>query len=166
MSGLMTALAGGTIYLVYASGLYGPNGVDLTPISDFGNSPTTFTRNWVGYYLPTTSGSKSFSLTSTWSSTYSDGLQYSYGYLWLGSTAKSGYNAGNANVFSSDSTASTNISVTAGQYYPIRLQWSANLTSGFEPVFGNPYSTTGVFSLSISGSTSPALYYNSQTNGF
>jgi hypothetical protein len=85
----------------------------------------------------------------------------------LGNTAKSGFNAGNANVTANDTTASTNISVIAGQYYPIRLQWSANLTSGFEPFFGNPYTTSGALSLSIAGVTSPILlYYNTLTNGF
>lgn len=166
MSGIMAAIAGGTQNVIYASGLYGPSGVDLVPINSSGNSPVTFTRTWIGYYRPATTSSTNFSITATWTSTYGDGAQYSRGYLWLGNTAKSGYNTGNANVSANDNTASTNISVIAGQYYPIRLQWDANLTSGFEPFFGNPYTTSGAFSLSIAGSTSPALFYNSLSNGF
>ena len=162
----MTAIAGGAQNVIYAAGLYGPSGVDLVPITSSGNSPVTFTRTWIGYYRPATTSSTNFSITATWTSTYGDGAQYSRGYLWLGSTAKSGYNTGNANVSANDNTASTNISVIAGQYYPIRLQWDANLTSGFEPFFGNPYTTSGAFSLSIAGSTSPALFYNSLSNGF
>jgi hypothetical protein len=87
----------------------------------------------------------------------------------LGNTAKSGYNAGNANVTASNTTASTNISVVAGQYYPIRLQWDANLTSGsfFNGFFFQNYTTSGALSLSIAGVTTPILlYYNSLTNGF
>ena len=162
----MAAIAGGAQNIVYAAGLYGPSGVDPVPITSFGNSPTTFTRTWIGYYRPAVTASTSFSVTATWTSSYSDGAQYSRGYLWLGDIAKSGYNSGNANVSANDNTANTNISVVAGQYYPIRLQWDANLTSGFDPFFFNPYTTSGAFSLSIAGSTSPALFYNSITNGF
>ena len=166
MTGIMAAIAGGAQNIVYAAGLYGPSGVDPVPITSFGNSPTTFTRTWIGYYRPAVTASTSFSVTATWTSSYSDGAQYSRGYLWLGDIAKSGYNSGNANVSANDNTANTNISVVAGQYYPIRLQWDANLTSGFDPFFFNPYTTSGAFSLSIAGSTSPALFYNSITNGF
>ena len=166
MTGILVAVAGGTLNIVYASGLYGPSGVDQVPISSSGNSPLTLSRTWIGYYRPAATASPTFSITATWTSTYGDGAQYSRGYLWLGNTAKSGYNTGNANVSANDNTASTNISVIAGQYYPIRLQWDANLTSGVDPFFGNPYTTSGAFSLSIAGSTSPALFYNSLTNGF
>ena len=167
MSGIMTAIAGGTLNIVYASGLYGPSGVDPVPITSSGASPTTFTRTWIGYYRPASTASTNFSVTATWTSTYGDGSQSSIGYLWLGNTARSGYNSGNANVTANDNTASTNISVIAGQYYPIRLQWDATLTSGVEPFFPfNSYSTSGALSLSIAGSTSPALFYNSLTNGF
>ena len=162
----MVAVAGGIVGLDYASGLYGPSGVDLVPITSSGNSPLTLSRNWIGYYRPAATASTNFSVTATWSSTYSDGAQSSIGYLWLGNTAKSGFNAGNANVTANDNTASTNISVVAGQYYPIRLQWNATLTSGVDPFFGNPYTTSGAFSLSIAGSASPTLFYNSLTNGF
>ena len=162
----MVAVAGGIVGLDYASGLYGPSGVDLVPITSSGNSPLTLSRNWIGYYRLDATASTNFSITATWTSTYNDGVQSSIGYLWLGNTAKSGFNAGNANVTANDNTASTNISVVAGQYYPIRLQWNATLTSGDEPFFGNPYTTSGAFSLSIAGSSSPALFYNSLTNGF
>jgi hypothetical protein len=166
MTGIMAAVAGGLIGLDYASGLYGPSGVDLVPINSSGNSPITFTRTWIGYYVPAVTASTNFSVTATWTSTYNDGSQSSIAYLWLGNTAKSGFNSGNANVTANDNTASTNISVVAGQYYPIRLQWDANLTSGLTPFFFDPYTTSGALSLSIAGSTTPALFYNSLTNGF
>jgi hypothetical protein len=167
MTGIMTAIVGSTLNIIYDSGLYGPSGVDVVPIASSGNSPTTFTRTWIGYYRPAVTGSTSFSVTATWTSGYNDGTQYSLGYLWLGNTAKSGYNSGNANVTANDNTASTNISVIAGQYYPIRLQWDANVPEvndgGFFPDY---FSTTGNLSLSIANSTSIAVFYNSLTNGF
>jgi len=168
MTGIMAAIAGGTLNIIYTSGLYGPSGVDPVPINSSGNSPTTFSRTWIGYYRPAATASTNFSVTATWTSDYDDGTQYSRGYLWLGNIAKSGYNAGNANVTANDNTASTNISVIAGQYYPIRLQWDANLTSGtyFNGFSFENYTTSGALSLSIAGSTSPALFYNSITNGF
>jgi hypothetical protein len=167
MTGIVAAISGSFQNIIYASGLYGPSGVDPVPIQSSGNSPTTFTRTWIGYYRPAATASTNFSVTATWTSVYGDGLQSSIGYLWLGNTAKSGFNSGNANVTANDNTASTNISVVAGQYYPIRLQWNANLTSGFYGFFDpQPYTTSGLLSLSIAGSTSPALFYNSLTNGF
>ena len=166
MTGIMAAAVGVSPNVIYALGLYGPSGVDPVPITSSGNSPITFSRSWIGYYRPAVTASTNFSITATWTSTYNDGAQYSRGYLWLGDTAKSGFTTGNANVTANDNTASTNISVIAGQYYPIRLQWDANLTSGFTPFFFDPYTTSGAFSLSIAGSASPALFYNSLTNGF
>lgn len=166
MTGIMTAVAAGGGGIIYSAGLYGPSGVDTVPINSSGASPTTFTRTWIGYYVPSITQSTNFSITATWTSTYSDGFQSSIGYLWLGATAKSGYNTGNANVTANDGTSNTNISVTAGVYYPIRLQWDATLTSGTNPFTFNPYTTSGAFSLSIAGSTTPTLYYNRVTNGF
>jgi hypothetical protein len=166
MSGIMTAVAGGGGGIIYGAGLYGPSGVDPVPIQSNGNSPTTFNRTWIGYYVPAATASTNFQVTSTWSSTYSDGNQASIAYLWLGSLAKSGYTVFNANVASNDNTTSVNISVVAGQYYPIRYQWYANLTSGFDPFFFQPYTTSGAFSMRIAGSTTPALFYNRVTNGF
>jgi hypothetical protein len=167
MTGIVAAVAGGTLNIIYASGLYGPLGVDPAPITSNATNTSTFTRTWIGYYRPAATASTNFSVTATWTSGYNDGTQYSLGYLWLGNTAKSGYIAGNANVTANDNTASTNISVIAGLYYPIRLQWDANVPEvndgGFFPDYFN---TTGNFSITIAGSSTPAVFYNSLTNGF
>ena len=160
----MAAISGGTQNIIYGSGLYGPTGVDLVPITSSATNTSTFIRTCIGYYRPVSSGSTNFSVTATWTSSYDAGTQYSIGYLWLGSTAISGYNSGNANVTANDTTASNNISVVAGQYYPIRLQWNANVPQVFDGFFS--YNTSGSLSLSIAGSTTPALFYNSLTNGF
>ena len=165
MTGIVAAISGGIQNIVYSSGLYGPSGVDTVPITSSATNTSTFTRTWIGYYRPASSGSTSFSVTATWTSGYNAGTQYSIGYLWLGNTAKSGYNSGNANVTANNTTASSNIVVVAGQYYPIRIQWDANVPQVTD-IFLNTYSTSGSLSLSIAGSTTPLLYYNSLTNGF
>lgn len=165
MTGIVAAISGSIPNIVYASGLYGPFGVDPVPITASATNQSNIVYNWIGYYRPAVSGSTSFSVTATWTSGYNAGTQYSIGYLWLGNTAISGYNSGNANVTANNNTASTNISVTAGLYYPIRYQWSANVPLVFDFLL-NSYNTTGNFSISIAGSTTPALFYNSVTNGF
>jgi hypothetical protein len=167
MSGIMVAAQGGS-GIVYQSGLYGPSGRDLPPIDSSGNSPLLVTRTWIGYYLPSSSMSTNFSVTATWNSSYDDGTQYSRGYLWLGNLAKLGWTTipPNSNVTADNGTASANVSVTAGVFYPIRIIWETRLTSGNQPFFPfNAYTTSGTFSTSITNNNT-AYYYNSATNGF
>ena len=168
MTGILAAVTGGGSSIILASGLYGPNGQDLTPIDSSGNSPITINRTWIGYYIADQTTTRGFNVNATWTSNYNDGTQYSIAYLWVGATAKSGFNPGNANATANNNVGSYNLSVVAGTYYAIRLQWTANLTSGS---YGTnfpftPYSTTGAFSFTIGGSSTPPLYYNSVTNGF
>lgn len=166
MSGIMAAVAGNGQNIVYTAGLYGPAGADQSPISDSdSNNNTPFTRDWIGYYKPAGTGSIAFGLTTTWISDDGSNGQYSIGYVWVGATAISGYNSGNALLASNDSTGSGSISLVAGQYYPIRIQWSAYLPTegGF---FG--FDTSGSMSFTGEGSTSVTgkIFYNSLTNGF
>jgi hypothetical protein len=166
MTGILAAISGSAPNIVYAAGLYGPFGADTVPITASATNQSNIVYNWIGYYVPAVSGSTLFSVTATWSSSYNAGTQYSIGYLWLGDTAKSGYTSGNANVTANNNSASTNIFVTAGTYYAIRFQWNANVPLVYWPALGQFYSTSGSFSMSIAGSTTPTLYYNSVTNGF
>ena len=166
MSGIMAAVAGNGQNIVYLAGLYGPAGADQSPITDSdSNNLTPFTRDWIGYYKPAGTGSVSFGLTTVWSSDDPTEGQYSIGYVWVGNVAKSGYNAGNALLSSNNSTGSGSISLIAGQYYPIRIQWSAYLPfqGGF---FG--YSTSGSMAFTGEGSSnvSGKIFYNRLTNGF
>jgi len=165
MTGIMAAISSGIQSITYAAGLYGPFGADPVPITSSATNTSVFTRTWIGYYVPASSGSTNFSVTATWTSSYNAGTQYSVGYLWLGNIAKSGYNSSNANVTANNTTASSNIVVVAGQYYPIRIQWDANVPLVIDG-FGFSYNTSGSLSLSIAFSTTPLLYYNSLTNGF
>lgn len=167
MSGIMAAVAGNGQNIVYTAGLYGPSGVDLSPISDSdSNNDTPFTRNWIGYYKPAGTGSIPFGLTTVWSSDDPFNGQYSNGYVWIGNTAKSGYNSGNALLTSNNSTGSGSIALVAGQYYPIRIQWNAYLP--WSPGFFGSYTTDGSMTFTGEGSTnvSGKIFYNSLTNGF
>jgi len=160
-------VAGNGQNIVYLAGLYGPAGADQSPIDDSdGNNNTPFTRTWIGYYKPATTGSVSFGLTTVWSSDDPTEGQYSTGYVWVGNIAKSGYNSSNALVSSNNNTGSGSISLVAGQYYPIRIQWSAYLP--FNINFFTSYFTDGSMSFFGEGSTnvSGKIFYNSLTNGF
>jgi hypothetical protein len=163
MSGIMAAVAGIGQNIVYATGLYGPAGVDLTPIADSdSNNETPFTRYWIGYYRPATTGSVLFGLQTLWSSGQSEG-QYSIGYVWVGNTAKSGFVAGNAVLASDDNYATGSVTLIGGQYYPIRIQWSAYLP---DPGFFS--STSGSMNFYVNSTTTlgTTIFYNSLTNGF
>jgi hypothetical protein len=163
MSGIMAAVAGNSQNIVYTAGLYGPAGVDQSPIDDSdSNNPTPFTRDWIGYYRPVSTGSVLFGLQTLWSSGDNIG-QYSQGYVWVGNTAKSGYNSGNALLTSDDNYATGSVSLVAGQYYPIRIRWSAYLR---DP--GVFYNTNGSMAFYVNSSTTlgSTIFYNSLTNGF
>lgn len=167
MSGIMTAVAGNGQNIVYTAGLYGPSGADLSPISDSdSNNLTPFTRTWIGYYKPAGTGSLSFGLTTVWNSDDGTHGQYSTGYVWIGATAKSGYNTGNALLSSNNSTGSGSVALVAGQYYPIRIQWNAYLP--WNTGFFDSYFTDGSMSFTGEGSTnvSGKIFYNRLTNGF
>ncbi len=162
MTGIMAAIAGNTQNIVYASGLYGPLGVDQAPIngSDSDNL-STVSLTWIGYFRPTATGSNSFSISANWASDDPFNGQYSRAYVWVGSTARSGYTTGNALASADDSTGNGSISLVAGQYYPIRVQWDYYFP--YDGSFFGGYNTSGSFSLSPPGGT---YWYNTKTNGF
>lgn len=160
MTGIMASVAGNALNIVYASGLYGPTGVDQAPINgSASNDNTPRSLTWIGYFRPTSTGSNSFSISASWTSDDSEG-QYSRAYVWVGATARSGFTTGNALASANDSTGSGSTSLVAGQYYPIRVQWDYYLpfSSGF---FG--FNSSGSFSLSPPGGT---YWYNTKSNGF
>lgn len=161
MTGIMAAIAGNTQNIVYASGLYGPTGVDQAPINGSdSNNLVAQSKTWIGYFRPTVTGSNLFTVAASWSSDEPTNGQYSRAYLWVGSTAVSGYTTGNALAAADDSSNSGSISLVAGQYYTVRVQWNYYFPfdSGF---FG--YDTSGNFSLAPPGGT---YWYNTKTNGF
>lgn len=161
MTGIMAAIAGNAQNIVYASGLYGPTGVDPAPINGSdSNNNTPQSKTWIGYFRPTVTGSNSFTVSASWSSDDSGEGQYSRAYVWIGSTAVSGYNTGNAVASADNSSGSGSTTLVAGQYYPIRVLWEYYFpfSSGF---FG--FDTSGNFSLAPPGGT---YWYNTKSNGF
>ena len=83
------------------------------------NAGQLFSVEWTGNYLAKTTGSHAFWL-------YSDDAAY----LWVGPTAAEGHNAGNAFVNAGGlhgmAGGGNQIQMTAGQYYPIRIQFGQN----------------------------------------
>jgi len=109
---------------------------------------------WTGYLRPSVSGSIAFALTAT-GNTF-----LAYNYFWFGPKAVSEFSAANADITNFSGTNSLNISVTAGQYYPIRIQMAYfnELTPG-----GGTFMD---FSFSVNGTTSVSVFYNSITGRF
>lgn len=167
MTGILAAIPGAiALNRVYGAGLYGPIGVDTSPVSrSRTNVASPFTENWIGYFRPPTTATYTIGVQAIWVSDSSED-QYSRGYVWIGDTAISGYTTGNALASANNSYGTGNISLIAGLYYPIRIQWQAYIPeiSGF---FSSD-DTTGTITFYSNGSTnvSNQIFYNTLTNGF
>lgn len=177
----MAAISGVQSGLVFASGLYGPAGADPLPATatgtSAGGSTVTINYSWIGYLRPSASGTNNLSINSVWTQFYYffgtqtqgtwGGSPSSVSYIWLGSTAISGYNAGNANATSNNNTATYSPTLTANVYYPVRYQWTATLPYSPTAINNGFYFeagwTTGSCSFSVSNG---AGFYNLNTNGF
>lgn len=108
--------------------------VETVAVTNFtysmGSSPgDAVSVQWLGYFKAPHTANYVFDATGS-----DDEL-----YFWIGNSAITGYTAANANVYayagSSDRQVSDPISLTADEYYPIRMQWG-NSTGGGEVVFG------------------------------
>jgi hypothetical protein len=176
MTGIMTAIVGSNPGKIYANGLYrrtysgyfndnvnyfdgaSPTAaaVDTSPVSP-GVILATTSYQWLGYWLATSdtlfSGSTYFGLTSDDAS-----------YLWIGNTALTGYTTGNALInlggLHASQTATGNTPMTAGVYYPIRIQYGNNTgDSAFQfTVYSN---SLGNYTTTMTSN----IFYNSVTNG-
>ena len=179
MSGIMAAVAGGTQNVIYAAGLYNTTyGVELSPIDYSGSSQfgeVTYNFTWIGYYRPASTGTVALGMIGTYLEYLAGYGQYNWGgggsvsaYLWLGANAVSGYTAGNANVTIYNNTSSYAPSLTAGIYYPIRMQMSMYLP--YNPNYFTFYQAyaTGAFAFTSSGTSTVTnlIWYNTRTNGF
>jgi hypothetical protein len=79
-------------------------------------STTPFSFLYTGYFLAPTTATYTFTI-------FADEKAY----IWLGNYATAGYTNVNANAYSDYFTSHTgtfSVALTAGQFYPIRLQWS------------------------------------------
>ncbi len=181
MSGIMAAVAGGTQNVIYAAGLYNTTlGVDTTPITASGSSFTgavSYNYTWIGYYRPASTGSVTLGLQCPYTEYVDPGGQTSWsgagtslGYMWIGNTAKSGYNSSNAIITASKTTGTSVQSLTAGLYYPVRINWTTSLPYFFDDNFFTDYTyyaeSSLTFTVNSSSTVSGLVWYNSLSNGF
>ena len=120
------------------------------PSSDDGSN---FSVQWLGYFKPTTTETYTLYISSD------DGS-----YLWIGANALSGFTTANANMNNGGAhgqiEVSTTVSLTAGVYYPIRMQFGE--ISGGDVFTFNNSTPTILKTTNVTG----LVFYNPTTNGF
>ena len=136
---------------------YGTNpatSVQTTAISEAASEDgTNFSVQWLGYFKPTTTQTYTFFTNSDDAS-----------YMWIGANALSGFTTANATVNNGGTHAnqerSGTAALTAGIYYPVRMQFGE---SGGGDVFGFNYSTP---TITKTTNVTGLVFYNPSTNGF
>ena len=136
---------------------YGTNpatSVQTTAISEAASEDgTNFSVQWLGYFKPTTTQTYTFFTNSDDAS-----------YMWIGANALSGFTTANATVNNGGTHAnqerSGTAALTAGIYYPVRMQFGE---SGGGDVFGFNYSTS---TITKTTNVTGLVFYNPSTNGF
>jgi hypothetical protein len=128
--------------------------VQTSVISEaFGDDGSTFSCQWLGYFKPTTTETYTFFTSSDDAS-----------YVWVGSNAQTGFTTLNAIVknggLHGTQERSGTISLTAGVYYPIRIQFGEN---GGGDIMTFNYSTP---TISKTTNVTGLVFYNTSTNGF
>ena len=136
---------------------YGTNpstSVQTTSISEAAsNDGSNFSCQWLGYFLPSTTETYTFFTASDDAS-----------YVWVDSNAISGFTTGNAVVNNGGAHGvqerSGSIALTAGVYYPIRIQFGE--AGGGDAMTFN-YSTP---TISKTTNVTGRVFYNPTTSGF
>jgi len=136
---------------------YGSNpatSVQTTAISEAAtNDGSNFMIQWLGYFKPTTTETYTLYIASD------DGS-----YLWIGANALSGFTTANSNINNGGGhgvvEVSTTISLTAGTYYPIRIQFGE--IGGGDAFSFNFATPTITKTTNVTG----LVFYNPLTNGF
>jgi hypothetical protein len=120
------------------------------PSSDDGSY---FSCQWLGYFKPTTTETYTLYISSD------DGS-----YLWIGANALSGFTTANANINNGgahgNQERSGTVALTAGTYYPIRIQFGE---IGGGDVLSFNYSTA---TITKTTNVTGLVFYNPSTNGF
>jgi hypothetical protein len=120
------------------------------PISEGGEN---FSMQWLGYFVPATTETYTFYLSSDDAS-----------YMWIGNNAVSGFSTSNATVNNGGLHGPVEFSgtaaLTAGVYYPIRVQYGEN--SGGDVLTFN-YSTA---TISKTTNVTGRVFYHPATRGF
>ena len=136
---------------------YGTNpatSVQTTAITESSNNDGEyFSCQWLGYFKPTTSETYTFFTSSDDAS-----------YAWVGTNAQTGFTTTNAIVKNGgahgNQEASGTIALTAGVYYPIRIQFGE---AGGGDVMTFNYSTP---TITKTTNVTGLVFYNTSTNGF
>lgn len=136
---------------------YGANpatSVQTTVIEEPGTDDgSNFSCQWLGYFLPATTETYTFYTSSDDAS-----------YVWVGSTALSGFTTANAIVNNGGAHGVTErsgtVSLTAGVYYPIRIQFGE---AGGGDALSFSFSTA---TITKTTTVTNRVFYNSSTNGF
>lgn len=114
------------------------------------STPENTSIQWLGYFVPATTETYTFFINSD------DGS-----YLWIGTTAASGYTTSNALTGASYLGPGTGtISLTAGEYYPIRLLYGNGPSGGG---LNLTYAHTGQ---TATNDFTGRIFYNPVTTGF
>jgi len=117
------------------------------------NDGENFSCQWLGYFKPTTTETYTFFTSSDDAS-----------YVWVGSNAQTGFTTGNSTVNNGGLHGTLekfgSIALTAGTYYPIRIQFG-ELSGGDVMTFN--YSTP---TITKTTNVTGLVFYNSTTNGF
>jgi hypothetical protein len=120
------------------------------PPTDDGSN---FSCQWIGYFLATTTETYTFYLASD------DGS-----YMWIGANALTGFTTANANINNGGAHAVVEVSgtysMTAGTFYPIRVQYGE---IGGGDVLTFSYSTP---TITKTTDLTGKIFYNSGINGF
>lgn len=124
-----------------------------TSISEAGTDDgTDFSCQWLGYFKPTTTQTYTFFTSSDDAS-----------YMWIGSNAQSGFTTLNATVknggLHGQVEQSGTASLTAGTYYPIRIQFGER--NGGDVMTFNYSTSTITKTTNVTG----LVFYNPQTSG-
>ena len=136
---------------------YGTNpatSVQTTAITEAASDDgSNFSCQWLGYFLASTTETYTFFTSSDDAS-----------YVWVGSNAITGFTTANAIVNNGgahgNQERSGTISLTAGVYYPIRIQFGE---AGGGDVMTFYYSTP---TINLTATVTGRVFYNPTTNGF
>ena len=137
----------------FATATVSSSAVNLSPIGDGDPGFEPFSVQLLGYFKPTTTETHTFFLNSDDAS-----------FMWLGATAVTGFTTANAFINNGSVhgavEVSASIALTAGEYYPIRIQMGDQ--SGGDVLDLNYSTPTIVKTTTVTGK----IFYNSATNGF
>ena len=136
----------------FATATVSSSAVNLSPIGDGDPGFEPFSVQLLGYFKPTTTETHTFFLNSDDAS-----------YMWIGATAVTGFTTANALINNGGAhapvEASGSIALTAGVYYPVRIQYGEG--GGGDELQFNYSTPTIVYTATVTGK----VFYNSATNG-